>query len=64
MQLPLRRASSSRITGSCPDEIWFWGVDFNITNRKSYGRAKSLDEAKAAFRAEYEAWQRETGKPT
>jgi hypothetical protein len=36
------------------DEIWFWGVSFDLTNRKSYGRANSLEEAKAAFRAEYE----------
>jgi hypothetical protein len=49
-----------RVNG--PDEIWFWGVDFAITNRKSHGRANSLDEAKAAFRAVYEAWQRERGR--
>jgi hypothetical protein len=36
-----------------PDDIWFWGVSFLLTNRKSYGHAASLDEAKAAFRAEY-----------
>jgi hypothetical protein len=40
------------------------GVSFHITGRKSYGRAGSLEEAEAAFRAEYEKWQRETGKPT
>jgi hypothetical protein len=45
-------------------ETWFWGVSFDLTHRNSYGRAKSLDEAKAAFRAEYLAWQREAGKPT
>ena len=39
------------------DEIWFWGVSFQLTGRKSYGHAASLDEAKAAFRAEYEAWK-------
>jgi hypothetical protein len=39
-------------------------VSFDLIHRNSYRRAKSLDEAKAAFRAEYEAWQRETGKPT
>jgi hypothetical protein len=38
-------------------ETWFWGVDFALTNRKSYGHAASLDEAKAAFKAEYEAWR-------
>ena len=34
-------------------ETWFWGVSFQLTGRKSYGHAASLDEAKAAFRAEY-----------
>jgi hypothetical protein len=38
---------------------WFWGVSFQVTGRKSYGYADSLDEAKAAFKAEYERWQRE-----
>ena len=33
---------------------WFWGVSFEVIKRKSYGYALSLDEAKAAFRAEYE----------
>ena len=28
-----------------------------MTGRKSYGHAASLDEAKAAFRAEYVAWK-------
>jgi hypothetical protein len=36
------------------DGSWFWGVSFQLTRRKSYGSAASLDEAKAAFRAEYE----------
>jgi hypothetical protein len=35
----------------------FWGVSFQLTGRKSYGRAESLEEAKAAFRAEHEAWK-------
>jgi len=38
-------------------ETWFWGVSFRVTNRKSYGYAVSLEEAKAAFRAEYLAWK-------
>jgi hypothetical protein len=33
------------------DEIWFWGVSFLLTNRKSYGHAPALDAAKAAFKA-------------
>jgi hypothetical protein len=37
-------------------ETWFWAVSFDLTHRKSYGHVASLDEAKAAFRAEYEAW--------
>jgi hypothetical protein len=79
MQLTLRRASVSRISGNWDDddydvfdgdrdvgrifrenaheELWFWGVDFTITNRKSYGHSSSLDEAKAAFRAEYLDWK-------
>jgi hypothetical protein len=43
------------------NHAWFWGVDFQITGRKSYGHAPSLEEAKAAFRAEYEAWRRTNG---
>jgi hypothetical protein len=30
-------------------------VSFQLTGRKSYGHAPTLDEAKAAFRVEYEA---------
>jgi hypothetical protein len=37
------------------NNAWFWGVDFQITGRKSYGHAPTLDKAKAAFRKEYEA---------
>jgi hypothetical protein len=37
-------------------EVWFWGVKFTLTRRKSYGRAESFDEAKAMFKAEYEKW--------
>jgi hypothetical protein len=36
-----------------------WGVSFMVTGRKSYGTADTLDEAKAAFKAEYERWQQE-----
>jgi hypothetical protein len=77
MQLVLRRANVSRISGRWQDEdydvfdgdrdigriylvnscggreIWFWGVSFQLTWRKSYGRADSLEAATAAFRAEY-----------
>lgn len=41
------------------NERWFWGVDFMLTHRKSYGTAGTLEEAKAAFKTEYECWQRE-----
>jgi hypothetical protein len=79
MQLVLRRANVSRISGHWDDddydvfdceqdvgriyranaheELWFWGVSFDITHRKSYGYALSLEEAKAAFREEYLAWK-------
>jgi hypothetical protein len=45
-------------------ETWFWGISFELTRKRSYGNVMSLEEAKAAFRAEYEAWQRETGTLT
>jgi hypothetical protein len=32
-------------------EKWFWGVSFQLTGRKSYGHATSVDEAKAAFQS-------------
>jgi hypothetical protein len=47
-----------------PDSPWFWEVSFQLTGRKSYGHADSLEEAKAAFRAEYEAWRRGCGALT
>jgi hypothetical protein len=40
-------------------EIWFWGVSFQLTGKKSCGHAPSLEAAKAVFKAEYERWQRE-----
>jgi hypothetical protein len=39
------------------NETWFWGVSFQLTGRKSYGHAPSLDEAKTAFKTEYAAWK-------
>jgi hypothetical protein len=33
-----------------PDSGWFWGVSFQVTKRKSYGYALSLDDAKARLR--------------
>ena len=44
-----------------PDEIWFWGVSFQLTGRKSYGDAASLDDAKSAFKTGYLAWKACTG---
>ena len=38
-------------------ETWFWGISFQITKRKSYGYASTLEEAAAAFRTEYETWK-------
>jgi hypothetical protein len=46
-----------RIVTDMPASEWFWGVSFKVTKRKSYGHAASIEEAKAAFRAEYEAWK-------
>jgi hypothetical protein len=64
--LTLRRANVSR-KGGFWDETdciflqasgaWFWGVSFQLTGRKSYGHVSTLEEAKAAFRAEYERWK-------
>jgi hypothetical protein len=42
-------------------DTWFWGVSFQVTKRKSYGTRASLEEAKAAFRAEYLAFRDSTG---
>jgi hypothetical protein len=36
----------------------FGGVSSQLTGRKSYGNAPTLEEAKVAFRAEYETWKR------
>jgi hypothetical protein len=33
-------------------ETCFWGISFQLTGHKSYGRGKSLNEAKVGFRAE------------
>jgi hypothetical protein len=38
-------------------ETWFWGISFQVTKRKSYGYASTLEEAEAAFRTEYESWK-------
>jgi hypothetical protein len=40
------------------NETWFWGVSFQLTGRKSYGHAPTLNDAKAAFGAEYVAWKK------
>ncbi len=41
------------------NETWFWGVDFMLSHRKSYGHAESRESAMAAFKAEYERWLKE-----
>jgi hypothetical protein len=43
-------------------EIWWWGVSFQLTGRKSCGRAPTRDDAMAAFKAEYERWRAEQPK--
>ena len=40
-------------------QTWFWELSAVLTDSKS-GHVGTLEEAKAAFRAEYEKWQRET----
>jgi hypothetical protein len=45
--------------GGRTDGEWFWGVSFQLTGKKSYSRAPSLEDAQAAFKAEYEAWKRQ-----
>jgi hypothetical protein len=46
---------------NAPTEAWWWGVSFELTGRKSYGIAATLDEAKAAFKAEYVKWKAANG---
>jgi hypothetical protein len=38
-------------------EIWWWGVSFQLTGRKSCGDAPTREAAMDAFRTEYEKWQ-------
>ncbi len=45
-------------------ERWFWGVELKTSRRKSHGRAESFDEAKAAFKAEFERWLEEQAQPS
>ena len=42
------------------DSLWFWSLSFQMTGRKLYGYADSLDEARVAFKKEYERWQQDT----
>jgi hypothetical protein len=43
--------------GGRPDGQWIWGVSFQLTGKKRYGRSPSLDDAMAEFKAAYAAWQ-------
>jgi hypothetical protein len=43
------------VDGHGGSDAWFRGVSFRVIKRKSYGYAPSLEDAKAAFRAEYQA---------
>jgi hypothetical protein len=47
--------------GPASRALGFRRVSFHITKRKSYGYALSLEDAKAAFRAEYETWKNHAG---
>lgn len=39
--------------------LWWWGVGFGLTGRKSYGTAETFDAAMAAFGVEYQRLLRE-----
>ena len=54
-----RRAVGRIYRVNIATELWWWGVSFQLTRRKSFGTASTLDGAKAAFRAEYERWLKE-----
>ena len=43
------------------NHTWFWGVDFFLAHRSSYGHVLSLEEVKAAFQKEYRALKGRTG---
>ena len=43
-------------------EIWWWGVSFLLTGRKSYDDAPTREQAMTAFPAEYERWLEEQPK--
>jgi hypothetical protein len=40
-----------------PDSVWFWGLSYQLTGRKSSSRAGLLKDAKAAFRGGTRAWK-------
>ena len=43
-------------------QIWWWGVSFQLTGRKNYGRVDTREQAMVAFKAEYERWRAEQPK--
>jgi hypothetical protein len=56
-RIPMRAGLLASATAST---LWcnlFLAASIQVIKRKSYGYALSLDEAKAALRAEYEAWK-------
>jgi hypothetical protein len=53
------RDVGASIASTRPHEVWWWGVDFMLTYRKSYGNAPTREEAMATFKAEYEQWLQE-----
>jgi hypothetical protein len=38
--------------------LWFWAVSFEVTGCNIFTHAASLDDATAAFKAEYERWRK------
>jgi hypothetical protein len=57
-RLPQRRFLGRNDYG----RTWVWGVRFQLTGRKSYGHAESIEVPKAAFRAECLAFKGRTGR--
>ncbi len=46
------------------NDAWYWGVDFMLTHRKSYGTADPCESAVAAFKAECERLAERGGAAT
>jgi hypothetical protein len=45
------------VTAMAVTRLGFGGVSFQLTGRKSYGHVSTLNNAKAAFKAEHVSWK-------